>query len=442
MNKNKENIIVASLLIGGILVPLNSTMIAVALSSMASALNESLWMITWVVTIYFIVMAVLQPIAGKLGDLFGYRRLYLSGVVLFIIGSLGSGMSPNLELLIGSRALQAIGGALLTPNSTALLRLTLSEEKLSKTLGLFGLTSGLGAVLGPLVGGALIGIFDWHAIFLINLPLMVLSLVLSIVFIPKVNQEKLDKPLDFLGSILLAISIASLALLSKSESTGSMTGYAVFFAIALLLFFLREKKAKDPIIKLSLFKNSVFTAANLSVAISNFVMYAILLIIPLLMASQFQISETISGLFLSLFSISLSVSSFIGGRIHQRLGARKLVSYSFIGLVVVNMGFSLGIIISSWPLILIFLIIGGIAIGIAMPSMQMAYLSAVDPNMSGSASGIFSTFRYLGGIASSVLITVMSGFQYLFLLFAAVSLFGIVISRLYNRLEVNAMRHE
>ncbi|MBE9914423.1 multidrug efflux MFS transporter [Paenibacillus donghaensis] len=103
------------------------------------------------------------------------------------------------------------------------------------------------------------------------------------------------------------------------------------------------------------------------------------------------------------------------------MGARKLVSYSFIGLVVVNIEFSLSVIISSWPLLLIFLIIGGIAIGIAMPSMQMAYLSAVDPKMSGSASGIFSTFRYFGGIASSVLITVMSGFQYLFLIFQSLS---------------------
>ena len=432
MKQKKENIIVASLLIGGILVPLNSTMIAVVLSSMANALDESLWMITWVVTIYLIGMAVLQPIAGKIGDLFGYRRLYLIGVGLFIIGSLGCGIAPNLELLLLFRALQAIGGALMTPNSIALLRLTLSEEKLSKTLGLFGLTAGLGAALGPLVGGALIGIFDWHAIFLVNLPLMVLSLILSIVFIPKVDQEKQNISLDYLGSILLAVSIGSLVLLSKSDTVGSMIGYAIFLVIAIPLFFLREKKAKDPIIKLSLFKNRVFTAANLSVTFSNFVMYAILLVTPLLMAAQFQVSEAISGLFLSLFSISMSVSSFMGGRLHQKFGARKLVLFSFIGLFIVNIGFSIAIIISSLPLVLIFLVFGGLASGIAMPSMQMTSLSAVEPKMSGSASGIFSTFRYFGSIASSVLIAMIAGYQYLFLIFALVSLFGVAISRLYK----------
>lgn len=432
MKQKKENIIVASLLIGGILVPLNSTMIAVALSSMANALDESLWMITWVVTIYLIGMAVLQPIAGKIGDLFGYRRLYLIGVGLFIIGSLGCGIAPNLELLLLFRALQAIGGALMTPNSIALLRLTLSEEKLSKTLGLFGLTAGLGAALGPLVGGALIGIFDWHAIFLVNLPLMVLSLILSIVFIPKVDQEKQNISLDYLGSILLAVSIGSLVLLSKSDTVGSMIGYAIFLVIAIPLFFLREKKAKDPIIKLSLFKNRVFTAANLSVTFSNFVMYAILLVTPLLMAAQFQVSEAVSGLFLSFFSISMSVSSFMGGRLHQKFGARKLVLFSFIGLFIVNIGFSIAIIISSLPLVLIFLVFGGLASGIAMPSMQMTSLAAVEPKMSGSASGIFSTFRYFGSIASSVLIAMIAGYQYLFLIFALVSLFGVAISRLYK----------
>lgn len=432
MKQKKENIIVASLLVGGILVPLNSTMIAVALSSMANALDESLWMITWVVTIYLIGMAVLQPIAGKIGDLFGYRRLYLIGVVLFIIGSLGCGLAPNLELLLVFRGFQAIGGALMTPNSIALLRLTLSEEKLSKTLGLFGLTAGLGAALGPLVGGALIGIFDWQAIFFVNLPLMVLSLILSMVFIPKVEQEKQSISLDYWGSILLAISIGSLVLLSKSNATDSMIGYTVCLIIAVPLFFLREKTAKDPIIKLGLFKNPIFAAANLSVTFSNFVMYAILLVTPLLMATQFQVSESVSGLFLSFFSISMSISSFMGGRIHQKFGARKLVLYSFVGLFVTNIGFSFAVIISSLPLILVFLVFGGLASGIAMPSMQMTSLSAVEPNMSGSASGIFSTFRYFGSIASSVLIAMIAGYQYLFLIFAFVSLFGVAISRLYK----------
>lgn len=414
MKKNRENIIVGSLLMGGILVPLNSTMIAVALSSIASALDKSLWMVTWVVTIYLICMAVFQPIAGKLGDLFGYRRLYLLGVGIFSIGSLGSGVSPNLELLIVFRALQAIGGALMTPNSIALLRLTIAEEKLSKTLGLFGMLSGIGAVLGPLAGGVLIGIFDWHAIFLVNLPFMILSLVLAIVIIPKVKQEKKYISLDYLGSILLAISIASLVLLSKSHATGSMIGFGVLFAVAFLWFVLSEKRAKDPIIKLSLFKNSVFAASNLSVTFVNLVMYAILLITPLVMASQFQISEALYGLFLSLFSMSLSVSSFIGGRFYQKFGARKLVFYSFIGLGVVNIGFCLAIMMASLPLYLIFLVLGGIAIGIAMPSMQMTSLSAVDLKMTGSASGIFSTFRYLGGIVSSVLIAMISDYQCLF----------------------------
>ena len=134
MSSRKEWALIVSLLLGAILVPINSTMIAVALSSISHTYNESIASITWVVTVYLIVMAVTQPIAGKLGDMYGNKTMYLWGVGLFLIASLGCALSPSLLLLIVFRALQAVGGALLTPNSIAIIRHVVSENAYRKCL--------------------------------------------------------------------------------------------------------------------------------------------------------------------------------------------------------------------------------------------------------------------------------------------------------------------
>lgn len=150
MGSKKEWALIVSLLLGAILVPINSTMIAVALSSISRSFSESIASITWVVTVYLIVMAVTQPIAGKLGDMYGNKKMYLWGVGLFLIASLGCALSPSLFLLIFFRALQAAGGALLTPNSIAIIRHVVSEKRLPKVFGFFGLGAGLGAALDRL----------------------------------------------------------------------------------------------------------------------------------------------------------------------------------------------------------------------------------------------------------------------------------------------------
>ncbi len=171
-------------------------MIAVALSSISTYYDQSIANITWVVTIYLIVMAVTQPIAGKLGDIYGHRRMYLTGVMLFLIGSIGCALAPNLAFLITFRSIQAAGGAILTPNSIALIRATVSPEKLSKTMGYFGFGAGIGAALGPFIGSILIQSFDWHSIFLVNIPFLFLTLVTGVLLIPKTKHTRLQANVD------------------------------------------------------------------------------------------------------------------------------------------------------------------------------------------------------------------------------------------------------
>ncbi|MFA3773751.1 MFS transporter [Bacillus safensis] len=429
MKLNKESLIIYSLLLGAILVPVNSTMIAVALSSISTYYNQSLSNITWVVTIYLIVMAVTQPIAGKLGDIYGHRRMYLIGVMLFLIGSIGCALAPNLAFLITFRSIQAAGGAILTPNSIALIRATVSPEKLSKTMGYFGFGAGIGAALGPFIGSILIQSFDWHSIFFVNIPFLFLTLVTGVLLIPKINHTRLQTNVDIIGSLYLTIGIATLILCTKSHLLNEYLIYGILALIVIPLFFIHVRKVKNPIIDLSLFKNSSFTNANLSIMLSNFVMYAILLIMPLFMEQQLSLSHTQSGIILSVFSLCMSISGLLGARLHPKKGAKKMIGFSFICLTLSGI---MLITLSQYPtlpLLIVTLIAGGISSGIGMTSMQMASLTSVDQSLSGSASGIFSTFRYFGSIISSTLIGIMSGFQSLFIVLMGAGILGFFLSQ-------------
>ncbi|MEH7569510.1 MFS transporter, partial [Priestia megaterium] len=273
MGKHKELILIISLLIGTFLVPINSTMIAVALSTISAHFNEPLANISWVVTIYLIVMAVTQPIAGKLGDLYGNRNIYLWGVVFFLIASLGCIFSTNLISLIIFRSLQAVGGALLTPNTIAIIRYVVPKERLPKILGVFGMGMGLGAAIGPLLGSVLLENFNLEAIFWVNVPFLFLALISGIVMIPKFNVKKQTSTLDIQGSIYLAISISLLILLTHGIEFTKALIMGIIFILSTILFIKRENTTENPIIDFSLFKNSTFTSANLSIMLSNFVMY-------------------------------------------------------------------------------------------------------------------------------------------------------------------------
>ncbi|MFC7441563.1 MFS transporter [Laceyella putida] len=428
MNRNKELLLIVSLLAGTIIVPINSTMIAVGLSSISGYFHESLASISWVVTIYLIAMAVTQPIAGKLGDIYGYRRIYLWGLLLFLISSVACAFSFNLPWLIAFRSLQAIGGALISPNAMAIIRLAVSKRRLAKVLGLLGMGMGLGAAFGPLLGSTLISLWGWKSIFWVNVPFLLFAIGATLFVLPKQDERK-PTPLDLLGSLYLAVSFTLLILLTHPQST---RGYLIMGALLILfavLFVLREIRVEEPLIQFSLFKNSTFATANLSILLSNFVMYATLLAMPLILETDFKLTTQKVGLIMFVFSISMSLAGWIGGQLTTRWGNRKMIALSFVVSVLASMLY-LGLnLVDKIPYLIIALIVGGIAGGLGMSAMQMASLQSVNKEMSGSASGIFSTFRYFGSMISSTLVSLLVGSSTLFFVLIIMSVLGIVTSR-------------
>ncbi|MEH7513616.1 MFS transporter [Gottfriedia acidiceleris] len=425
MNKTKEYLILVAILTGAILVPVNSTMIAVGLPTIASEISVSISDITWVVTIYLIVMAVAQPIAGKLGDIYGNKKVLLLGFSLLIIFSVACAFSFNLISLIIFRSLQALGGALVTPNATAIIRFVIPKEKLSNVFGIFGMSMGLGAAVGPLIGSGLISLFSWEAIFWVNIPFLIMAILLSWFMIPNLRNTN-NNSLDILGSIYLGIVLTCITLLfTHNEYLNVWTILILLIFIGLFIY--QEKTTKAPLIEFSMFKNRAFISSNLSILINNFVMYSTILFIPILLKSyHFTINKIGSLLFY--FSLAMSLSAFAGGKLANKFGKEKVIILSFLlssFIVLFYFGFTPNV---SYFYLMSTLLLGGFSAGIGAAAMQSANIESVSKEKSGVAAGIYSTFRYMGGMIASAAVSIFVGKALLYIMLLIFSVIGLILT--------------
>ncbi|WP_246314411.1 MFS transporter [Paenibacillus foliorum] len=427
MANSNYRLVLLSILTGTFLVPVNSTMIAVGLPTIADALGVPLSQASWVITIYLIVMAALQPIAGKMGDIYGKRTMFLLGMLLFLVAAAACMFSFNLIWLIIFRALQAIGGAIAAPNASALIRDVVPKEKLAQTFGMFGLLMGLGAAIGPLIGSVLIGSLGWTSIFWINIPFALFSLVAAYIYLPG-TRNSTGISLDILGSVYLIIGLTILTLSVTHPEYFNVWTMAIL-AVTVFLFIRQELRCREPLIQFTLFKIPMFTSANLAILLSNAIMYSTILVMPVLLQKTYHYSVQTVGVLLFIFSLAMSACSWFGGSLTEKLGKKKLVLLSFLISGAAVIGF-LGI--YQYPTFLyiaVVLLVGGIGAGIGTPSMQAASMQAVPKEMSGVASGIFSTFRYIGGMAASVMVSLMLDYHWLFYCLIVMAVIGLPLSR-------------
>ena len=279
--------------LGNLLVPLNSTMIVVALPLIGRDLGADRVTLAWLITSYLIAMASLQPIAGRLGDRFGRRRLMLGALVYFIVASVGCAFAPNLLVLVLFRLQQAIAAAAVVPNSLALLRGNSVEGKAGAYFGISGATTSIGAAIGPLIGGLLSAI-DWRLIFLVNLPLAGLALAVAWRSLPAGDPPRRTAQADVTGAIALAVllSLAAWTLTEAASSTPAVTiGLLVAVAIGAVAFVRYESRHSDPALPPFLFKIRAFTGANVTIALSNLALYGTFLAVPVILAGSGQIGR-------------------------------------------------------------------------------------------------------------------------------------------------------
>ncbi len=400
---------IVALTLGAALTPLNSTMIAVALPAMGETFQVGSSDLTlWLVSSYLLVNIILQSPAGKLGDIMGRRRAFMIGLSLFAVGALIATLAPHLPVVATSRVLMAAGGAMLLPNAMALLRNVIPEHQRSRAFGYFGALLSASAAVGPMLGGMLIEHFGWKAIFLVNLPLLLLSWILvksdTSYVRPPEGSHATRPEFDFIGMGLLAISLSILVIGLRSDDVWPLIAVALG-TLGLVVFSRWEKHSRHPLIDVQLFRRGPFVIGGVIVGLQNLGMYALLFQLPFLLKAQYRLDPEQTGQILLVMMISMVFLAPVGGRMGEYFGVRNTVlsglCASIAGLTLLL--YAAGSSALAW--IPISLALVGSGIGLVTGPAQSAALSAVSPEQSGAAAGVLSTMRYLGGIAGITIIS-------------------------------------
>jgi EmrB/QacA subfamily drug resistance transporter len=389
------------LALAALLAPLNSTIIAVALPSIAGTFDSSPAVVTrWLVTGYLVVSIVAQSPAGKLADLWGFSRVLTIGRALFGAGALVAALSPALMILSVGRVLMALGGALSIPTVFAELRRSVPLEKRGRIFGIFGAVMGAAAAAGPVLGGFLTTRYGWHSVFLMNVPVVLLSFLLE----PPKRREAAPAAraasFDFAGSALLGIAV--LFLVAAVQGAGVL--YAGGALVSLIAFVIRERRAADPVLDVRLFRSTPFSAGAAIVGLQNLAMYSMLFLLPFFLAQNGD-APSRTGRMLLFFTAAMVLASPLGGRLSDAIGAR-IVAFS--GAMIATSGAALFVVVGDASLIPS-LVLMGIGIGISTSPSQASALSAVPASHAGVASGALSTLRYVGGVIGSGLVALLAG---------------------------------
>ncbi len=409
-------IIMLSVMASLFLVVLDQTIIATALGRIVEEFNafDSL---SWIVTAYLLTTTITVPIAGKLSDIFGRRTILLVGVAIFGVGSLLSGMAGNVEQLIAWRAVQGIGGGIITANAFTIIGDLFAARERGRWQGLFGAVFGLASVIGPLLGGwltdghTILGLTtDWRWTFFINVPVGIAAFILIAIFCPALRHDK--KPsIDYKGAALLAVALGTLVLaVDNTEqifadfmtATGMSLAVlrTIMFAVvvASVIAFVRvERRAKEPIIPLRFFQNRNFVLIMGIATLFGAAFMGSILYLTQFNQQVFQASPTESGLMLLPMIVGLMAASISSGQIISRTGRYKI--FMQVGIVVATvMVFMLSTLTpdSSYLYEAVIMVVLGAGLGVVMPVMNLAVQNEFEQHDLGVATSSSQLFRSLG----------------------------------------------
>lgn len=405
--------VVPAALFAGVLAPLNSTMIVVALPTMLADLGASLAWGSWVVLSYLVAMAAVQPLGGSLGDRFGQRRMVALGLIGFLVASLVAALAANVETLVAARTVQALTGAIAIPNGTALVRTLAPAGDHGRAFGLLGSGMSLAAALGPPLGGLITETLGWRWIFAANVPVVVVGLLL-VLGLPAQGARRTDRGFDLAGAAGLFAGLVALALAATLWRVPQVPTWltSVFAAVALAAaVWLPRHVARTPrpVLQLSLLARPGFLPAGLAVMFANFVMYTVFLAVPVFLTQLSGWGARDVGLLLAGMSILMAVTGPIGGTLSDRVGRRAPATF---GSAVMIAGIApLAFALAAWPwwALLLPLMVLGAGIGLSSAPVQTAAMQAAPVDLAGQAAGLFSTMRYAGSITGSAAMAAVLG---------------------------------
>ena len=384
------------------MVMLDNTVVNVALPSIQEDLDTSISGLEWIVNGYTLSFAVLLAVGGRIGDIFGRRKAFIFGVIIFTIASTTAGFAPTNFALVASRVLQGIGAAFMMPGTLSIITDAFPAHERGKAIGTWAGVSALALAIGPVLGGFLTEQVSWRAIFYINLPVGVLAVLAAMFVVRESRDTTVGRKVDYLGVGILTVALSAMVLaLIEGNSWGwdstAVLALIVASIVSLITFVVTENRVSAPIIEFGLFKSRNFIGSVITAFIISFAMMGVFFFLALYMQNILGYTALEAGVRFLPTTLVIMVLSPISGRLADRIGPRwpivtgmAMIALSLYLFSRIDNGTTFSQLLPGFMIL-------GAGIGLTMSPMSTAAMNAVPKTKAGVASGVLSMFRMIGG---------------------------------------------
>jgi EmrB/QacA subfamily drug resistance transporter len=394
------------------MIMLDNTVVNVALPSIQRDLHTSLSALEWTINAYTLTFAVLLVTGGRLGDIFGRRRMFLFGVVTFALSSAAIGFSPNDAWLIAGRALQGVGAAFMMPATLSIISNAFPPHERGKAIGTWAGVSAIALAIGPLVGGWMVEHLSWQAIFFINVPVAVVAVVITLWAAHESRDDTAERTVDIPGVLTIGAGVGALVLALVEGNTWGWDSLGVLGLLAvsvasLVAFAITERRVKNPMLDFTYFRSRTFFGANLVAFLVTFAMFGMFLFIALYMQNVLGYSPLEAGVRFLPTTLVVMALGPVAGRLSDRIGPRPLLVGGLTTVAIALFWQSFIQVDTSYLFLLPAFVLMGVGIAFVMSPMSTAAMNAVDRTKAGAASGVLSMTRMVGGTLGVAVIGAM-----------------------------------
>jgi EmrB/QacA subfamily drug resistance transporter len=403
LSSKRKKVVLAGILMGMFLSAMTNTTVSTAMPRILSALGGMEY-ISWALTAYMLTSTISMPIFGKLADMYGRKPFYIGGIIVFCIGCILCGTAVNMTQFIIYRAVAGLGGGIMQANSMAIVADIFPPAQRGKYQGLMGAVFALSSVIGPALGGYVADHLSWSWVFWVNVPIGLVAILFLFIGLPKIKLDGNKRIIDYIGAALLITSFAPMLLAFSwagkkyTWESKEILGMLAISIISLILFVLQEKKAKEPIIPLTLFNNSVFNVSVITSFLMSMAMFGSIMYIPMFIQGVMGKSASGSGIIMPPMMMGLIVASSVSGLMVSKTGKYKMLA--LFGYAVMTVGIFMMSLMNAQTSVLsiiINLILFGIGMGIVMPIFIVAVQSAFPHKQVGVVTSSVQFFRSIGG---------------------------------------------